>query len=70
VDDPRPTAIVLRVLEQRIADGTYAPGTRIHMQLLSDELGIGVDTIRKALLELASRGLVQRWEGLGWYVTD
>lgn len=59
---------MIRVLEERIADGTYAPGSRIHVGLLGEELGIGPDTIRRAMLQLAGRGLVVRWPGLGWYV--
>ena len=68
MDDPRPTARVVRTVEQRITDGTYAAGSRIHLGLLGDELGIGPDTIRRAMLQLAERGMVVRWPGLGWYV--
>ena len=68
MQDPRPKARVLRTVESRIADGTYGPGERIHLGLLGEELGIGPDTIRAAMLELADRGLVVRWAGLGWYV--
>ena len=68
MQDPRPTARAARVIEARIADGTYAPGTRIHLGLLGEELGIGADTMRKAMLELEGRGIVRRWPGLGWYV--
>jgi DNA-binding GntR family transcriptional regulator len=68
MQDPRPTARVIRTVQARIADGTYAPGARIHLGLLGEELGIGPDTIRKAMLELEAQGLVRRWPGLGWYV--
>lgn len=61
---------MMRLIERRIADGTYEHGSRIHLGLLREETGVGPDTLRAAMLELASRGLVQRWEGLGWYVTD
>jgi DNA-binding GntR family transcriptional regulator len=68
MQDPRPSARVTRVVTARIADGTYAPGARIHLGLLGEELGIGPDTIRKVMLELEAAGLVRRWPGLGWYV--
>jgi DNA-binding GntR family transcriptional regulator len=70
MQDPRPTARVVRIVERRIADGTYEPGTRIHLGLLGEELGVGPDTMRKAMHELEGRGLVHRWPGLGWYVRD
>lgn len=60
---------MVRTVQARIADGTYAPGARVHLGLLGEELGIGPDTIRKAMLILAGQGLVIRWPGLGWYVT-
>jgi DNA-binding GntR family transcriptional regulator len=69
MQDPRPTARVVRVVQARIADGTYAPGARIHLGLLGEELSIGPDTVRKAMLLLQEQGLVTRWPGLGWYVT-
>ena len=67
--DPRPRAVVIRTVEQRIADGTWPAGTQIFLGLLGEELGIGPDTVRKAMAELADRGLVRRWPGLGWYVS-
>jgi DNA-binding GntR family transcriptional regulator len=68
MEDPRPTARVMRAVSARIADGTYEPGARIHLGLLGDELGIGADTIRNAMLQLQGQGLVRFWRGLGWYV--
>jgi DNA-binding GntR family transcriptional regulator len=68
MQDPRPTARVVRVVQSRIADGTYSPGARIHLGLLGEDLGIGPDTIRNAMLQLQDQGLVRRWPGLGWYV--
>jgi DNA-binding GntR family transcriptional regulator len=69
MDDPRPRAVVIRAVNARIADGTWPPGTRVHLGLLGDELGIGADTVRKAMGELEEQGIVRRWPGLGWYVT-
>lgn len=69
MDDPRPRAIVIRAVQERIASGAWPPGTRVHLGLLGEELGIGADTVRKAMQELAERGIVRRWPGLGWYIT-
>jgi len=57
-----------REIERRIAAGTLAPGDKIHIGLLAEETGIYRAAISRALDELAGRGLVVRYPGLGWYV--
>ena len=58
-----------RAISARIADGTYAPGQRLHIGLIADELGIYRAAVSRGLELLAGRGLVARVPGLGWYVT-
>lgn len=58
-----------RAISARIADGTYAPGTRLHIGLISDELGIYRAAVSRGLELLAESGAVTRVPGLGWYVT-
>lgn len=58
----------MREIEKRIADGRYASGDRIHIGLLAEETGIYRAAISRALEELAGRGVVARYPGLGWYV--
>jgi DNA-binding GntR family transcriptional regulator len=57
------------VLSQRIADGTLPTGTRLNIGKIADEFNVGRDTVQRAITMLADDGLVQRWPGLGWYVT-
>jgi DNA-binding GntR family transcriptional regulator len=57
------------VLAERIADGTLTAGTRLHIGTLADEFDVSRDTVQRAIGLLADDGLVQRWAGLGWYVT-
>jgi DNA-binding GntR family transcriptional regulator len=68
VNDPRLFARAREVIRARIADGTYEPGTRVHIGGLADELGVARPTIARALGDLAVAGLVRYWPGLGWYV--
>jgi DNA-binding GntR family transcriptional regulator len=57
------------VLAQRIADGTLATGARLNIGTIADEFDVSRDSVQHALRLLADDGLVQRWPGLGWYVT-
>lgn len=68
MDDPRLYRRIHAALSQRIADGTLPPGTRLNIGALADEFGSSRDSVQKALQLLASDGLIERWEGLGWYV--
>jgi DNA-binding GntR family transcriptional regulator len=69
MDDPRQFARARELIRRRIADGDYAPGTRIHVGGLADELGVSRPTVSRAMGEVAGEGLVRYWPGLGWYVT-
>jgi len=57
-----------REIERRIAVGTYSPGQKLNIGLISEETGIYRAAISRALEILAERGLVNRFPGLGWYV--
>lgn len=58
-----------RAIGARIADGTYAPGQRLHIGLIAEELGIYRAAVSRGLELLAESGVVARVPGLGWYVT-
>lgn len=56
-------------LEQRIADGTYAPGDRLPGILeTAAEFGIGEVTARRVLRELRAAGLAYMEPGIGTFV--
>ncbi|MCM2577317.1 winged helix-turn-helix domain-containing protein [Streptomyces meridianus] len=57
---------VVKVLRAEIADGTYAPGTRIPTQrALVDRFAVSRDTVRRALDDLKSKGLIETRQGSG-----
>jgi DNA-binding transcriptional regulator YhcF (GntR family) len=61
---------VYGVMEQRIADGRYAPGERLPSILdLAAEMGIAPVTARRVLQELRSAGLAYMEPGIGTSVT-
>ncbi|MBR3692383.1 MAG: GntR family transcriptional regulator [Clostridia bacterium] len=51
-------AKVFREVEQRIIDGTYAPGESLSELRLSSELGVSRTPVREALRQLEREGLV------------
>lgn len=57
-----------RLVEERIASGEYAPGQRLNIGLLADELDAERGTVSRGMAVLAEKGLVRFWQGLGWYV--
>lgn len=57
---------VYEVLERRIADGTYAPGSRLPSAIdLAAEMGIAPMTARRVLQELRAAGLAFMEPGIG-----
>ena len=57
---------VADVLRAEIADGTYALGKRIPTQReLVDRFGVSRDTVRRALEDLKSKGLIESRQGSG-----
>lgn len=62
---------VYAVLADRIADGTYPPGTRLPSLLeLQEEFGIAVATGQKVLRQLRADNLAVMHPGLGTFVTE
>lgn len=58
-------------LRQRIADGVYAAGLRIPTEReLIDEFGVSAITVRRAVRDLTTEGLLFGRQGLGTFVTD
>ena len=57
-----------KLVEDRIADGTYDHGQRLNLGLIADEMGVQRDTVSRGMQVLAERGIVRFWQGLGWYV--
>lgn len=55
----------------RIESGEWSPGTYLPSETrLADEYGVAVGTLRKALLDLAAEGVVQRRQGKGTVVAS
>lgn len=54
----------------RIADGRYPPGTMLPSEFdIAAELSVSQGTARKALTELEAKGIVERRQGRGTFVT-
>lgn len=61
---------VIDTIIARIAEGSLAPGAMLPSEGdLGAELGVHQGTARKALIELENRGIVQRRQGRGTFVT-
>jgi GntR family transcriptional regulator len=62
--------VVIDTIVGRIATGALPPGAMLPSEIqLGVELGVSQGTARKALMELEARGLVQRAQGRGTFVT-
>ena len=62
--------IVLQAVVERIANGTLAPGAMLPSEAeLGKGLGVSQGTARKALSILEQRGVLQRRQGRGTFVT-
>ncbi len=74
VAQPQPLPLYIRaseLLTREIAAGHWQSGERLPTEAeLAGLLGMAVGTIRKALAELAARGLVERRQGSGTYVRE
>jgi DNA-binding GntR family transcriptional regulator len=69
---PKPLPLFMRaseLLTREIAAGHWQKGERLPTESeLSQQLGMAVGTVRKALAEMAASGLVERRQGSGTYV--
>jgi GntR family transcriptional regulator len=74
IAQPQPLPLYIRaseLLTREIAAGHWQSGERLPTEAeLAGTLGMAVGTIRKALAELAARGLVERRQGSGTYVCE
>ncbi|MDX2974875.1 GntR family transcriptional regulator [Streptomyces microflavus] len=62
---------VAAIVEARVADGTYPPGSRVPgIVELSAEFNIATSTAQKALAHLRTTGVVRTELGLGTFVAD
>lgn len=62
---------VYEIIERRIADGTYPPGSQLPGVLaIQAEFGIAQMTARRVLTELRDAGLAQMQPGIGTFVTE
>ncbi|WP_373635340.1 GntR family transcriptional regulator [Yoonia sp. SS1-5] len=61
---------VSEMLIREIAAGHLADGARLPPEReMADDLGIAIGTLRKALADVAAKGLLQRRQGSGNYIT-
>jgi GntR family transcriptional regulator len=60
---------VVRLVRERIASGEWPPGHKLptHRQL-ADEYGVGMTTIRQAVMLLKAAGDIEGHQGVGVYV--
>lgn len=70
----RPTSLVSQVsqsLRNALARAEYAAGERLPTEtLLAEQFGVSRPTVRAALRELETKGLVRTQHGVGSFVTD
>jgi GntR family carbon starvation induced transcriptional regulator len=63
------TRYAFDVIRAEILEGRLLPGSRLHLVLLSERLGISRAAVREALSRLVSEGLAQAFEQRGFRVT-
>jgi GntR family transcriptional regulator len=61
---------VFNTVVERIVEGSYVPGSMLPSEFdLAHELAVSQGTARKAFIELEQKGIVQRRQGKGTFVT-
>jgi len=61
---------VYSILKEEILDLRVSPGSQLHIEKLSERLGISRTPIREALLRLENLGLVEAHPRVGFFVAD
>lgn len=62
--------VVSNTIIERIVDGTYPPGAMLPSEMdLAAQLGVSQGTARKALIDLEQKGIIDRRQGRGTFVT-
>lgn len=68
---PKLSDVIVQQLEKRILDGVLKPGDRLPPERqLAEEFGVSRPSLREAIQQLASRGLLSSRQGGGTWVTD
>ena len=68
---PKLSDVIVEQLEKRILDGVLKPGDRLPPERqLAEEFGVSRPSLREAIQQLASRGLLSSRQGGGTWVTD
>ncbi|ERE04584.1 GntR family transcriptional regulator [Pseudogulbenkiania ferrooxidans EGD-HP2] len=71
VNLPKLSDMIVQQLEKRILDGVLKPGDRLPPERqLAEEFGVSRPSLREAIQQLASRGLLSSRQGGGTWVTD
>jgi DNA-binding FadR family transcriptional regulator len=66
---PRLYQQVAAIIERAIAEGRYQPGQRLASERdLAEELGVSRPTVRRAVIALEMRGMLESRQGSGVYV--
>jgi len=61
---------LMNQIEEKIAKGIYAPGERLQTETeMAKTYNVSIITVRKAISELIEKGLVDRKQGKGTFVT-
>lgn len=61
---------LMEQIEEKIAQGVYQPGEQLMTEVeMARNFGVSTITVRKALKELVARGLVERQQGKGTFVS-
>lgn len=56
---PSKSEYVLKIVKDRILDGTYAQGANITISKVANELGVSIIPVREAIKRLESEGLIE-----------
>src|SRR5215471_13795804 len=60
---------IAAAIERAVADGQYQPGQRLDSERdLAEEFGVSRPTVRRAVIALEMRGLLESKQGSGVYV--